>query len=49
MTLTTEAEELILPRGEIMGLEAGMKHHIEALQESLLRLTIFTARPPEAL
>ena len=49
VTLTTEAEELILPRGEIMGLEAGMKHHIEALQESLLRLTIFTARPPEAL
>lgn len=49
VTLTTETEELILPKGEIIGLEAGLKHHIEALQESLLRLTIFTTRSSEVL
>jgi quercetin dioxygenase-like cupin family protein len=42
VTLSTEEQEFILPRGEVIGLEGGVKHHIEALQESVLRLTIFT-------
>jgi quercetin dioxygenase-like cupin family protein len=42
VTLSTEEREVILPRGEVIGLDGGVKHHIEALQESVLRLTIFT-------
>jgi quercetin dioxygenase-like cupin family protein len=47
VTLSTEEQELILPKGEILGLEAGVKHHIEALQETLLRLTIFISGEAE--
>jgi quercetin dioxygenase-like cupin family protein len=43
VTLSTENAELILPRGEVIGLDGGVKHHIEALQESVLRLSIFTS------
>ncbi len=42
VTLTTDKEELILPKGEIISLARCVKHHIEALQESVLRLTILT-------
>lgn len=42
VSLATEQEELILPKGEVIGLDAGVTHHIEALQESVLRLTVFT-------
>ena len=43
VVLTTEAGDTVLPRGEIVIVERGLTHHIEALQESLLRLTIYTS------
>lgn len=43
VTLSTETQEIILPKGEIVVLEGGVKHHVEAIQESLLRLSIITA------
>lgn len=49
VTLSTDEQELILPKGEVIGLEGGVKHHIEALQESVLRLTIFTGSGTEGL
>jgi len=39
--LTTPSEELVLAKGEIAAIKAGIAHHIEALQESVLRLSIF--------
>ena len=45
--LTSDEGEAILPRGEIIALESCVKHHIEALQESVLRLTILTSVPTE--
>lgn len=43
VTLTTDGDEIILPKGEVISIGCGVKHHIEALQESVLRLTIITA------
>ncbi len=42
VTLASEAGERVLPRGCIVAVEGGMKHHIEALQDSILRLTLLT-------
>lgn len=49
IVLSTEAKEKVLPKGEIVGLDGGVKHHIEALEESILRLTVFTACSEEEI
>ena len=41
--LTIEEEEYIIKRGELVLLEAETKHHLDALDNSVLRLTLFTA------
>ena len=43
VTLLSESEELILPKGEVVAIKGGVKHHIEAIQDSILRLTIILA------
>ena len=41
--LTIEEDEHVVKRGELVLLQAETKHHLEALDNSVLRLTLFTA------
>jgi quercetin dioxygenase-like cupin family protein len=48
VTLSLESQEVILPKGEVIAIAGGVKHHIEAIQDSILRLTIILALEGEA-
>lgn len=41
VNLSVEGEIILMQKGELAALENGVKHHLEALDESIVRLTIF--------
>lgn len=43
--VSCEFHETVLQENELLSLEAGVKHHIEAEEDSVVRLTLFTCAP----
>lgn len=41
--LECEGENTVLRQGELLYLDSETKHHLEALEDSVIRLTLFTA------
>jgi quercetin dioxygenase-like cupin family protein len=43
--VSCESYETLLKANELLSMEAGVKHHIEATQDTVVRLTLFSCAP----
>jgi quercetin dioxygenase-like cupin family protein len=41
VTVSADSGDMVLPKGEILTINGGCTHHIEAIQDTIIRLTIF--------